>query len=570
MKWLNDYRLRLVLVGIVPVMIHTGVNVRADYIWVQKAVMPATRYQHSSSVVAGKIYVIGGWPEHALTRVDEYDPTTDTWTRKADMPTARGFTSASVVNEKIYVMDGDAEAEPISIVEAYDPVTDTWAEQTELPTKRKQFTTCVVDGIIYVIGGYIPSISSRTGLVEAYDPTTDTWTRKTDMPTIKTYTSSCVVDGKIYVFGGAWTREVVEVYDPATDTWTTKLPMPTPRYLLDTVVVDGKIYAIGGYYHSINGPIYATVEVYDPQTDTWTKGVDIPMTMAGMSTSVVDGKIYVIGGTVATHPGGNWVFTSAVYANEPIVDLNGDGIVDSADMCIVVDHWGTDNSLCDIGPMPWGDGVVDVQDLIILSEHLFEDVNDPTLIAHWPLDEAQGVIAYNNASDRDGTLVNGPVWQPDGGMVGGALQFDGIDDYVKTDPILSVADGKFSVVAWIQAGAPGQVVISAEMGSNWLMLEAEGKLATELKATGRGAAGPLPSEASITDGTWHRIAFVWDGSYRHLYVDGVEVSGDIEPQSALKGSGGGLYLGVGSHLTPGTFFSGLIDDIRIYNRIVSP
>ena len=57
----------------------------------------------------------------------------------------------------------------------------------------------------------------------------------------------------------------------------------------------------------------------------------------------------------------------------PIVDFDGDGIVDSADMCIMVDHWGTNDPLCDIGPMPWGDGVVDVQDLIVLAEHLFEE-----------------------------------------------------------------------------------------------------------------------------------------------------------------------------------------------------
>jgi hypothetical protein len=38
------------------------------------------------------------------------------------------------------------------------------------------------------------------------------------------------------------------------------------------------------------------------------------------------------------------------------------------------DNWGTDNSLCDIGPMPSGDGVVDVEDLIVLAEHLFEEV----------------------------------------------------------------------------------------------------------------------------------------------------------------------------------------------------
>ena len=80
----------------------------------------------------------------------------------------------------------------------------------------------------------------------------------------------------------------------------------------------------------------------------------------------------------------------------------------------------------------------------------------------------------------------------------------------------------------------------------------------------------MSSEASVADGNWHRIGFVWDGSYRHLYVDGVEVARDDAPQSTLKGSDGDLYLGAGSTLAPGIFFSGLIDDVRIYNRAVSP
>ena len=57
----------------------------------------------------------------------------------------------------------------------------------------------------------------------------------------------------------------------------------------------------------------------------------------------------------------------------PQVDLNNDGMVDTEDMCIIVDHWGTDESLCDIGPTPFGDGIVDVQDLIVLVEHMFEE-----------------------------------------------------------------------------------------------------------------------------------------------------------------------------------------------------
>jgi len=79
---------------------------------------------------------------------------------------------------------------------------------------------------------------------------------------------------------------------------------------------------------------------------------------------------YTVGGSPLGGPKGDLYQVSI----DPIVDLNDDGIVDALDMCIIVDHWGTDNSLCDIGPTPFGDGIVDVQDLIVLAEHLFEEV----------------------------------------------------------------------------------------------------------------------------------------------------------------------------------------------------
>ena len=272
--------------------------------------------------------------------------------------------------------------------------------------------------------------------------------------------------------------------------------------------------------------------------------------------------------------GGNWgdIYQAPII---PIVDFNGDGNIDASDLSIMIDHWGENYSLCDIGPTPLGDGIVDVEDMIILAEHLFEQVDDPTLVAHWPLDEAQGIIAYNGAADCDGTLMGGPVWQPDGGMVAGALQFDGIDDYVSTDPVLNPADPEissgFSVLTWIKGGAPGQVILSQTGAANWLSTDSvEGYLMTELKASGRGAPGPLLSQTVITDGEWHRMALVWDGSCRHLYVDGVEVAKDAAPLSGLEGSDGGLYFGVGGTLAPATFFWGLIDDIRIYNRAVKP
>jgi len=251
----------------------------------------------------------------------------------------------------------------------------------------------------------------------------------------------------------------------------------------------------------------------------------------------------------------------------PVVDLNGDGIVDAGDMCIMIDHWGEEYRLCDIGPMPWGDGIVNVQDLIVLSEHLFEEVNDPTLVAHWALDETEGMFAADSAGDNDAIVVGGTAWQPSGGRVDGALQLNGVDGYAITGPVLNPADGPFLVFTWIKGGAPGQVVLSQMGEVDWLTVDAEGHLMTELKSSDQ-LASPLLSETVITDGQWHRIGFVWDGSHRTLYVDDVTVAEDT--QTGLEGSQMGLYIGVGKNYAPGTFFSGLIDDVRIYNRAVSP
>ena len=54
--------------------------------------------------------------------------------------------------------------------------------------------------------------------------------------------------------------------------------------------------------------------------------------------------------------------------------MNGGEIVDSVDVCIMIDYWHTDEPFCDIAPLPYGDGIVDVEDLIVLAEHLFEEI----------------------------------------------------------------------------------------------------------------------------------------------------------------------------------------------------
>jgi len=82
----------------------------------------------------------------------------------------------------------------------------------------------------------------------------------------------------------------------------------------------------------------------------------------------------------------------------------------------------------------------------------FAQSGDPTLVAHWTLDEVTGTTAADSSpSGIDGTLVNmdpAADWVP--GNILGALDFDGIDDHVVIpyDPSLNYS-------SWIGATVTG-------------------------------------------------------------------------------------------------------------------
>ena len=159
----------------------------------------------------------------------------------------------------------------------------------------------------------------------------------------------------------------------------------------------------------------------------------------------------------------------------------------------------------------------------------------------------------------------------------GALEFGGIDDYVATPFVLDPVDGPFSVYAWVRGEVPGRVILSqmndAGPGRTWIGTDSvDGKLLTNLvpPTAGRFPPPPLLSETVITDGQWHHIGLVWDGSLRHLYVDDAEVAQDDSPLDSLDPSQGALYIGAGEDLDAASFWSGLIDDVRIYDRAVTP
>jgi hypothetical protein len=110
---------------------------------------------------------------------------------------------------------------------------------------------------------------------------------------------------------------------------------------------------------------------------------------------------------------------------------------------------------------------------------------------------------------------------------------------------------------------------TTQLGNSWLWADSSyGRLITRLM---HPPFDPLMSESVIIDGQWHHVGIVYDiiGLRRYLYVDGVMVAKDT---TIVGGEGleSGLYIGAGESLVPSSFFSGLIDDVRIYDGVLSP
>jgi hypothetical protein len=257
----------------------------------------------------------------------------------------------------------------------------------------------------------------------------------------------------------------------------------------------------------------------------------------------------------------------------PDVDFNGDGKVDFKDFSIFAQYLFQDKSWVDIAPHPFGNGIVDYDDLAVLAESWLAF---PGLVSYWKLDETEGTIAHDSISNKHGNLNGNPIWQPESGKIDGALHFDGIDDYISTPFILNPAGVPFTAFAWVKGGSPGQVVISQQSsilvprGKDWLCADPlAGKLMTAL-TDGNPSTFPLVSEFIVIDGDWHCIGVAWDGSRRSLYADESEVAKDTSSLANLISADTGLCIGAGKTLTAGTFWSGLIDDVRIYDREVKP
>ena len=196
---------------------------------------------------------------------------------------------------------------------------------------------------------------------------------------------------------------------------------------------------------------------------------------------------------------------------------------------------------------------------------------DPDLRGWWRLDEGSGTTVFDfSGNGNDGTLQNAPTWVA--GKIGGALQLDGIDDFVQVphDPTLC-ADNEVTVMAWINAKR-----YIGPTGDDWQGILAKGEspgrsysLYTEVSgvlhfSTGNPFVGTL-STGRVPLNEWVHVCAMVIGGQHQYYING-QPAGTSGSGINMPGAADTAPVRIGTAADANRQLLGMIDDVRIYMR----
>lgn len=127
--------------------------------------------------------------------------------------------------------------------------------------------------------------------------------------------------------------------------------------------------------------------------------------------------------------------------------------------------------------------------------------------------------------------------------------------------------GKRSVALWIKPSSlsTSGLVHWGDSGSfsrSSFKLQNTGVLRFEYQGGGHNGV------TNVVDGTWHHVAYTYDGDTIKLYVDGIE-DYSISGITLKTGVSGETDINIGSQLE-GAFYEGLMDDVRIFDTVLTP
>ena len=204
----------------------------------------------------------------------------------------------------------------------------------------------------------------------------------------------------------------------------------------------------------------------------------------------------------------------------------------------------------------------------------YAKIDPETCVGMWSFDESAGDVANDSSgNDNDGQLFGNPGRVD--GQFGKCLEFDGVDDYVEvpdiTTPSIITFGCWFKRLGSGNGGVPrihssgGSPTWSLEFGIGNSHAPLTDKLGFYLAFTDGSAAG-WTAVFDVENDVWYHTAISWDGDWVHVYVDGTEV------YSEEIGGGKNINPGIsriGGHASGGDCFEGLIDEVAIYDVVLT-
>jgi hypothetical protein len=192
------------------------------------------------------------------------------------------------------------------------------------------------------------------------------------------------------------------------------------------------------------------------------------------------------------------------------------------------------------------------------------------LVAAYSFNEGTGVQAKDaSGQGNTGTLTNA-TWSATG-KYGAALSFNGTSAWV------TVAD---AAALHLTTGMTLEAWVRPTSGTGWrtaILKEMAGGLAWSLytannasRPVGYAHVGgdiPVTGTAAVPTNAWTHVALTYDGAALRLFVNGTQVS-TTDLAGPMPASTNPLRIGGNS--VWGEYFKGLIDEVRIYNRPLSP
>ncbi len=206
---------------------------------------------------------------------------------------------------------------------------------------------------------------------------------------------------------------------------------------------------------------------------------------------------------------------------------------------------------------------------------------DTSLKGYWSFDgqDISSTTAYDRSgAGNNGTLTNSPTIIQ--GPAGQALRFNGSTNYVSlgTPASLGFAPSTaHTVSAWTNttlsktsSGLFQTIVALGSMGccgteSSLSILDSGGSGIYQFRFALSGI-GNINSTFDIVPNTWYHVVGVWDGTTAYIYINGVlNISGTLS--GSINNWTNNAYIGAADG--PGSFFNGSIDEVRVYNRVLT-